>query len=139
VPVAPVGDAAFGALLQLDDAAGPALPDPITAGERAALQSAAAGYWVGESFAGQGVATRALAAVTTFALGPFGLHRVEVNVRPENEASLRVVRHLGFRDEGLRERYLHIEGDWRDHRTFALTRDDTGGMPLLQRWQRPGL
>ena len=43
VPVAPVGDAAFGALLQLDDAAGPALPDPITAGERGALQSAAAG------------------------------------------------------------------------------------------------
>lgn len=105
---------------------------------RGSLQSAAAGYWVGESFAGRGVATRALASVVSYALGPFGLHRVEINVRPENEASLRVVRHLGFRDEGLRERYLHIEGEWRDHRTFALTREDTGGMPVLHRWHPPG-
>lgn len=101
---------------------------------RGSLQSAAAGYWVGERFAGQGVATKALATVTSYALGPFGLHRVEVNIRPENEASLRVVRHLGFRDEGVRERYLHIDGDWRDHRTFALTREETHGEPVLWRW-----
>ena len=41
VPVAPVGDAAFAALLQLDDRSAPPLPAPITADERAALQSAA--------------------------------------------------------------------------------------------------
>jgi MoxR-like ATPase len=43
VPVAPVGDAAFSALLQLDDADQPPLPAPITADECAALQAAAAG------------------------------------------------------------------------------------------------
>lgn len=105
---------------------------------RGSLLSAAAGYWVAETFAGRGVATRALAAVTTYALGPFGLHRVEVNIRPENAASLRVVEHLRFRYEGVRERYLHIDGGWRDHRTFALTREDTGGMPVIGRWIRPG-
>lgn len=52
------------------------------------------------------------------------LHRIEINVRPENHASLRVVEKLGFRDEGIRERYLHINGRWADHRTFALTRED---------------
>ncbi|MBI5258757.1 MAG: AAA family ATPase [Burkholderiales bacterium] len=40
VPVAPVGDGAFTALLQLQDAAPPALPAPITAAERAAIAAA---------------------------------------------------------------------------------------------------
>ena len=53
-----------------------------------------------------------------------GLHRVEVNIRPENTASLRVVEKLGFRQESNHERYLHIDGEWRDHLGFALTADD---------------
>ena len=64
-----------------------------------------------------------------------GLHRVEVNIRPENAASLRVVEKLGFRDEGLRPRYLHIDGDWRDHLSFALTREEVGD-GLLARYRR---
>ncbi len=63
-----------------------------------------------------------------------GLHRVEINIRPENTASLRVVAKLGFRDEGLRRSYLHIDGDWRDHRTFALTAGEVPG-GLLARWR----
>jgi MoxR-like ATPase len=43
VPVAPVGDAAFGALLLLDDRSLPPLPAPITGDERAALLAAADG------------------------------------------------------------------------------------------------
>jgi len=65
-----------------------------------------------------------------------GLHRVEVNIRPENAASLRVVEKLGFRDEGLRERYLHIDGAWRDHRTFALTVEDIRPEGLEARWHQ---
>ena len=49
VPVAPVGDAAFAALLQLDDSAsaGP-LPAPITPDERARLLAARAGVALGD-------------------------------------------------------------------------------------------
>ena len=50
-----------------------------------------------------------------------------MNIRPENAASLAVVRKLGFRDEGLRPHYLHIDGAWRDHRSFALTAEDLAG------------
>ncbi len=50
VPVAPVGDAAFAALLQLDDgAAGPALPAPITPTERAALLDRRASVALGDA------------------------------------------------------------------------------------------
>lgn len=98
------------------------------------LLSGAAGYWVAERYTGRGIATRALALLADFALGPAGMHRVEVNIRPENIPSLRVVEHLRFRDEGIRERYLHINGAWRDHRTFALTREDVAGGRVLDRW-----
>ena len=56
-----------------------------------------------------------------------GLHRIEIAIRPENTASLRVVDKLGFRFEGERPRYLHIDGDWRDHRVFALNAEEVPG------------
>ena len=100
---------------------------------RGSAQWASIGYWVDAGAAGRGVAPRAVAMVIDHCFGPVGLHRVEINIRPENRPSLRVVEKLGFRDEGLRERYLHIEGHWRDHRTFALTTEDVPD-GLLARW-----
>ncbi|MBC9822133.1 GNAT family N-acetyltransferase [Terrabacter sp. MAHUQ-38] len=100
---------------------------------RAAQQSGAAGYWIAESATGRGIATRALAMAIDHALGDGGLHRVEVNIRLDNLPSLRVVERLGLRDEGVRERYLHIDGAWRDHRSFAVTTEDLGGSTLMER------
>lgn len=78
------------------------------------------GYWVAESVAGRGIAPTAVALLAEYAFSE-GIHRLEIAVRPENAASLRVAQKLGFRDEGLRRQYLHIDGAWRDHRVFALT------------------
>lgn len=100
---------------------------------RAAQQSAAAGYWLDESVTGRGIATRAVALAIDHALGPGGLHRVEVNIRLDNEPSLRVVERLGLRDEGVRRRFLHIDGAWRDHRSFAVTTEDLEGSSLSAR------
>jgi ribosomal-protein-alanine N-acetyltransferase len=98
------------------------------------LRSACAGYWVAESFAGQGIVPFALAAACDHAFLVLGLHRVEVNIRPQNVASLRVVEKLGFQEEGLRRRYLHIDGQWRDHRSFALITEDLGGRSMVEVW-----
>lgn len=97
------------------------------------LCSAHLGYWLDSRMAGRGVMPTAVALAADHAFA-IGLHRVEVNIRPENLASLRVVEKLGFRDEGVRERLLHISGDWRDHRSFALTADEVPG-GLVQRWR----
>ena len=97
------------------------------------LLSASAGYWVDRAVAGRGIVPLALALAGDHAFGPMGLHRLEVNIRPENANSLAVVRKLGFRDEGERAAYLHIDGQWRDHRSFALTREDLGGGTLVER------
>ena len=94
---------------------------------RAAQQSAAAGYWLAEAESGQGIATRALALALDHALGPAGLHRVEVNIRLDNERSLALVRRMHLREEGIRRRYLHIDGEWRDHLSFAVTAEELAG------------
>jgi ribosomal-protein-alanine N-acetyltransferase len=100
---------------------------------RGSLDSAHIGYWVDQRVAGRGVMPTAVALAVDHCFGPVGLHRIEVNIRPENVASRRVVEKLGFRSEGTRERFLHISGEWRDHLTFALVRDDVPD-GLLKRW-----
>ncbi len=95
--------------------------------QRGSLRSATIGYWVAERVAGQGVTPTAVALVTDMLFGELDLHRVEICMRPENKASVRVARKLGFRYEGYRPKYIHIDGDWRDHLAFALTREDVSG------------
>lgn len=99
------------------------------------LCSASIGYWISRHAAGRGVIPTAVALATDHCFMELGLHRVEVNIRPENAPSLRVVEKLGFRDEGLRVAYLHIRGQWCDHRTFALTAEEVGPQGLLARWR----
>lgn len=98
------------------------------------LCGAHVGYWVDRRVAGRGVMPTAVALATDHCFRTAGLHRLEINVRPENTASLRVVEKLGFRDEGLREAFLHIDGAWRDHRTFALTAEEVPE-GMLVRWR----
>ena len=98
------------------------------------LSSASIGYWVAERFAGKDVTPTAVALATDHVFFGLGLHRMEICIRPENAPSLRVVEKLGFRYEGLRRRYIHINGDWRDHFCFALTVEE---IPegVLRRWK----
>jgi ribosomal-protein-alanine N-acetyltransferase len=100
---------------------------------RGALRSCTVGYWVDSRVAGRGVIPTALALVIDHCLTDVGLHRVEVDIRPENEASLRVVEKLGLRREGYYERYLDIDGDWRDHLPFAITVEELGKSSVLSR------
>lgn len=92
------------------------------------------GYWVDERLAGRGIVPTAVALAVDYCFDVMHLHRIEIAIRPENEKSLRVVRKLGFREEGLRPRYLHIDGDWRDHLVFALNPEEVP-RGLLRRWQ----
>jgi ribosomal-protein-alanine N-acetyltransferase len=85
---------------------------------------ASIGYWVSRSHAGRAITPTAVALVTDHLLTTAGLHRVEIAIRPENAASLRVVAKLGFTEVGLARRYLHIAGEWRDHRLFQVLAED---------------
>jgi ribosomal-protein-alanine N-acetyltransferase len=99
------------------------------------LSSAIVGYWVAPEVAGRGVTPTAVALACDYMFSALGLHRIEIAIRPENAASLRVVAKLGFRYEGLKERYIHINGGWRDHYLFALTSEEVPE-GILNRWIR---
>ena len=88
-----------------------------------AFQSAYLGYYGMAQFAGQGLMTEALRMAIAFAFSELGLHRLEANIQTGNAASIALVRRLGFRQEGFSERYLKINGIWRDHERWALLKD----------------
>lgn len=82
------------------------------------------GYWVAEKYSGRGVITTAVAMVLDLCLGAPGLHRVEINLRPENKASRRVVEKLGLRFEGRKRNFYFIAGQWADHLGYAATAEE---------------
>ncbi len=91
---------------------------------RGSAQFGSVGYWIDEAYAGRGLMTRAVAMAVDHCFFAVRLHRIEVAIRPENAASLRVVEKLGIPEVGYAPCYLHIDGDWRDHRLFAICRED---------------
>jgi ribosomal-protein-alanine N-acetyltransferase len=92
------------------------------------------GYWIDRRYAGRGVIPTAVAMVIDYCLFELDLHRIEVAIRPENVASLRVVEKLGITEVGYAKGYLHIDGAWRDHRLFAITAEECAG-GLLRRFE----
>ncbi len=98
------------------------------------LRSCFVGYWIDREYAGRGITPTAVAMAVDYLFDRANLHRVEINIRPENVASKRVVEKLGFREEGIRAQYLHIDGDWRDHLSYAVNAEEVPG-GLLQRWK----
>lgn len=84
------------------------------------LRSAYIGYWIDKELAGRGIMPTAVAMACDYCLDVMRLHRIEINIRPENTASLRVVEKIGMRKEGERPKFLHIDGEWRDHVTHVV-------------------
>ena len=88
------------------------------------LWSCHIGYWIDEKVANRGLMTTALALVCDHLFFTKQLHRIEIAIRPENEPSNRLVQRLGFRYEGLRKSFLHIDGNWCDHNIYVLMQDE---------------
>lgn len=91
---------------------------------RGVTQAAALGYWVGAPYAHQGYMRAALSVLLPYAFDVLRLHRIEAACLPHNQASIRVLEHSGFRQEGLARRYLRINGVWQDHLLYALIEED---------------
>jgi ribosomal-protein-alanine N-acetyltransferase len=84
-----------------------------------AMRGAHIGYWIDQRYSARGYTTRAVKLLTNFGFESLKLHRIEINLRPENEASKKVALKAGYILEGARSNYLHIAGDWRNHITFV--------------------
>lgn len=88
------------------------------------FRSAYLGFYALASHAARGFMFEGIELVLAYAFREVGLHRVEANVQPTNERSIRLVERAGFTREGLSPRYLKIGGRWRDHVRFAVLADE---------------
>ena len=91
---------------------------------RGAFQSATIGYWIDKARAGCSFMSEAVVVLSQFAFEELGLHRIEVCIIPRNANSRRVMEKLHFREEGIAERFLEINGVWEDHVRYGFTREE---------------
>ncbi len=92
------------------------------------------GYWVRADAIGQGIASEVTAVLTRVGFEHCGLRRVDVQVDPANERSLRIPRRLGFTEDGtLRGRLEPKEdgGEWRDSVLFTMLESELAGSPCM--------
>jgi [ribosomal protein S5]-alanine N-acetyltransferase len=96
----------------------------FTSINRGAFLACNLGYSLARRHTGKGLMTEALRTAVPWAFRELGLHRIQANYVPSNEASGWVLRQLGFSPEGFARDYLFIGGAWRDHVLTALTNRD---------------
>ena len=92
--------------------------------QRGPFQNAYVGYWIDEARAGNSYMSESVAVVTKFAFEDLRLHRLQIAIIPRNRNSRRVMEKLRYREEGIAERYLEINGTWEDHVRYAITAED---------------
>ena len=90
------------------------------------------GYWVRADAVGQGIATEVTAVLTRAGIEHAGLKRVDIQVDPANERSLRIPRTLGFTEEATLRRRLEPKepgAERRDSVLFTMLDDELAISP----------
>jgi ribosomal-protein-alanine N-acetyltransferase len=78
------------------------------------------GYGMFYPYARQGYMTTGLSAVIEHAFDELSLHRLEADIQPSNQASVRLIERLGFTMECVSEGFIRINGEWADHERWVL-------------------
>ena len=92
------------------------------------------GYFIRADSVGRGFATEVTAVLTRVGFEKCGLVRVDIQVDPANEVSLRIPRKLGFVEEGvLRRRLEPFEpgGERRDSTLFTMLAAELASSPCM--------
>ena len=83
------------------------------------------GYDLDKEYWDLGIMTEAMGAVIDFGFRRMRLNRIEVFIMPRNKRSIRLVKRLGFKKEGvLRQRSFDEFGDYTDDVLFSMIRTD---------------
>lgn len=78
------------------------------------------GYWLSENMQGKGIMTQSCERLIKYGFEKMNLHRIEINVAPENSKSLAIPRKLGFHHEGTIRESLFLNQRFYDGEKFSL-------------------
>ena len=84
------------------------------------------GYWIGASYQGQGLATKACRALIEYAFNDLGLNRVEIRSIAENQRSRAIAERLGFKREGVIRQARWLKDHYVDHVVYGMLASEWG-------------
>ena len=87
------------------------------------FKSGIIGYSMDREYEGRGYMKEALAKIIEYAFKEMELHRLEASTLIDNKKSQSVLNGCGFKELGVNEKYLFINGEWKDHITFYKTKE----------------
>ena len=101
-----------------------------------ANRSVETGYDLHPTYWRQGIMTETLKRVFDFAYSEaffFNLNRIQALTYPQNQASIGLLKKLGFREEGLRREAGYWEEQYHDLQSFSLLRRDWASLGAQER------
>lgn len=87
-------------------------------------ESSFIGYWMGESYTGQGYGSEALYLLCDFLFNSLKINRLELSIACENQSSLALAERLGFVREGLKRDFEKLRERFYDHYSLSLLARD---------------
>lgn len=97
---------------------------------RGAAQFCYLGYGLSKAKEGQGYMHEILLPTIEYAFSELNLHRLMANYIPTNERSAKVLKRLGFVEEGFAKEYLFLAGKWQDHVMTSKTNQNWQPKPI---------
>lgn len=83
------------------------------------------GIWLGRNHWNKGIAKEALEILISHAFLDIHLNRLQAHIFTQNDSSIKVFEKLGFKREGLNERYVRkTDGDFNNVYVYALLYDN---------------
>ncbi len=87
-------------------------------------KSAEIGYWIGEPFWGEGIATKAVELIVQYAFEDLKLKRIFAGAFEYNLGSMKVLEKNGFQKEGIARMAVFKNGKFWDEHRYALLFDE---------------
>lgn len=91
---------------------------------RHTLNWANLGYYVHNTFQGQGYAKEFAKAAIQIAFKDLGFKRIEAAANPDNLPSIKLAKSIGMKKECLRKNFHFADGKWNDHVVFVKVSSD---------------
>ena len=88
------------------------------------FKSGIVGYSMDSEQQGNGYMKETLKILMKYAFNEMGIHRIEASALVDNLRSQSVLKSCNFTELGLNKNYLFINGKWRDHITFYITKEN---------------